>query len=88
MRQLDALAEPHWRSERELPVVQHDYMFMKDVAASDGLRVLSMCVKSYGYGMSIELAVGFFRILLQLEHCGLSGMRAFLYSFCASLLCV
>ena len=24
---------------------------MNDVAASDGLRVLSMCVKSFGYGL-------------------------------------
>ena len=35
-----------------LPVVLCEYMFMKDVAASGGLEVLSIYVKSLGYRMS------------------------------------
>ena len=53
-----ALAEPHKRIERitedsELPTDQHDYHVLKDVAASDGLKVLSMYVKLFGYGTSV-----------------------------------
>ena len=49
--------EPHKRAERtiedsEVPIVQCDYLVLKDTAASDGLKVLSMCVKSFGYGTS------------------------------------
>ena len=49
--------EPHKRIERiiedsELPIVQCDYLVLKDTAASDGLKVLSMYVKSFGYGTS------------------------------------
>ena len=56
----EAQAELHQRSERviednELPFVHCDYMFMKDVAASDGLTMLSMYMKSFGYGMSHEV---------------------------------
>ena len=56
----EAQAEPHQRSERviednELPFVQCDYMFMKDVAASDGLTMLSMYMKSFANGMSQEV---------------------------------
>ena len=52
-----AQAEPHKRTERiiedsELPVVQCDYLVLKDVAATDGLNVLSMYAKTFGYGMS------------------------------------
>ena len=52
-----AQAEPHKRIERiiedcELPTVQCDSLVLKDVAASEGLNVLSMCVKSFGYGTS------------------------------------
>ena len=50
-------AEPHKRTERviedsELPVVQCDYFVLKDVAATGGLTVLSMYVRTFGYGMS------------------------------------
>ena len=50
--------EPHKRSERiaedsERPTVQH---VLKDVAASDFLKVLSMCVQSFGYGTSTVVA--------------------------------
>ena len=38
--------------DSELPTVQCDYLVSKDVAASDGLKVLSMYVKSFGYGTS------------------------------------
>ena len=56
----EAQAEPHQRSERviednELPFVHCDNMFVKDVAASDGLTMLSMYMKSFGYGMSHEV---------------------------------
>ena len=51
-----AQSEPHKRIERtiedsELPIVQCDYLVLKDVAAS-GLKVLSMYVISFGYGTS------------------------------------
>ena len=57
-----AQAEPHKRPERiiedsELPVVQCDYLVLKDVATGD-LKVLSMYVRTPGYGMStvVEMA--------------------------------
>ena len=51
-----AQAEPHKRTERiiedsELPVIQWDYLMLKDVAATSGLKVLSMYVRTVGYGM-------------------------------------
>ena len=50
-------AEPHKRIERviedsELPIVQCDYLVLNNTAASDGLKVLSMFLKSFGYGTS------------------------------------
>ena len=36
----------------ELPTVQGDYMFMKDVTASDGLKMLMMNIKSFVRWMS------------------------------------
>ena len=56
-RQSNAQAEPHKRIERfiedsELPIVQCDYLVLKDVAATSGLKVLSMYVRTFGYGMS------------------------------------
>ena len=53
-----AQSEPHKRTERiiedsELPVViQCDHLMLKDVAGTGGLKVLSMYVKTFGYGMS------------------------------------
>ena len=52
-----AQGEPHKQSERitedsELLTVQRDYLVLKDVPASDGPKVLSMYVKSFGYGTS------------------------------------
>ena len=52
-----AQAEPHKRTERiikdsELPAVQCDYLVLKGVAATDGLKVLRMYVRTFGYGMS------------------------------------
>ena len=52
-----AQAEPHKRTERiiedsELPVTQCDYLMLKDVAGTGGLKVLSMYVRTFGYGMS------------------------------------
>ena len=52
-----AQAEPHKRTERitedsELPVIQCDYLMLKDVAGTGGLKVLSMYVRTFGYGMS------------------------------------
>ena len=52
-----AQSEPHKRIERtiedsELPIVQCDYLVLKDTAASDGLKVLSMYLKSFGCGTS------------------------------------
>ena len=48
---------PHRRIKRvaedsELPIVQCEYLIKKDIAATDGLKFLSMYVKSFGYGMS------------------------------------
>ena len=48
-----AQTEPHKRIERitedsELAIVQCDYLVLKDVAAPDGLKVLSMFVTSVG----------------------------------------
>ena len=55
-----AQAEPHKRTERiiedsELHVVQCDYLMLKDVAGAGGLKVLSMYVRTFGYGMSTVL---------------------------------
>ena len=52
-----AQAEPHKRTERiiedsELPVKQCDYLMLKDTAGTGGLKVLSMYVRTFGYGMS------------------------------------
>ena len=52
-----AQSEPHNRVERtiedsELPTVQCEYLVLKGVAACDGLKVLSMYEKSFGYGTS------------------------------------
>ena len=52
-----AQAEPHKRTERiiedsELPVIQCHYLMLKDVAGTGGLKVLSMYVRTFGYGMS------------------------------------
>ena len=52
-----AQAEPHKRTERiiedsELPVIQCDYLMLKDTAGTGGLKVLSMYVRTFGYGMS------------------------------------
>ena len=52
-----AQAEPHKRTERitedsELPVIQFDDLMLKDVAGTGGLKVLSMYVRTFGYGMS------------------------------------
>ena len=52
-----AQSEPHKRIERttedsDLPTVQCDCSVLKDVAASGGLKVLSMYVKSFGHGTS------------------------------------
>ena len=57
-----AQAEPHKRTERtsedsELPVVQCDYLVLKDVAATGGLKVLSTYVRTFGYGMSTVVEV-------------------------------
>ena len=50
-------SEPHKRVERtiedsDLSIVQCDYFVLKDTAASDGLKVLSLYVKKFGYGTS------------------------------------
>ena len=50
-------AEPHKRTERiiedsELPVIQCDYLMLKDVAGTGGLKVFSMYVRTFGYGHS------------------------------------
>ena len=52
-----AQAEPHKLTERiiedsELPMIQCDYLMLKDVAGTNGLKVLSMYVRTFGYGMS------------------------------------
>ena len=52
-----AQTEPHKRTERiiedsELPLIQCDYLMLKDVAGRGGLKVLSMYVRTFGYGMS------------------------------------
>ena len=52
-----AQAEPHKRTERiiedsELPVIQCDYLMLKDTAGTGGLKVLSMHVRTFKYGMS------------------------------------
>ena len=55
-----AQAEPHKRTERiiedsELPVIQCDYLMLKDTAGTGGLKVLSMYVRTFGYGMVPQL---------------------------------
>ena len=53
-----AQAEPHKRTERiiedsELSVIQFDCLMLKDTAGTSGLKkVLSMYVRTFGYGMS------------------------------------
>ena len=48
-----AQAEPHKRTKRiiedsELPVIQCDYLLLKDVAGTGGLKVLSMYARTLG----------------------------------------
>ena len=38
--------------DSELPVIQCDYLMLKDIAGTGGLKVLSMYVRTFGYGMS------------------------------------
>ena len=38
--------------DSELPVIQCDYLMLKDVAGTGGLKVLSMYVRTFGYGTS------------------------------------
>ena len=50
-------AEPHKRTERiiednELPIIECDCLMLKDVAGTSGLKMLSMYVRTFGYGMS------------------------------------
>ena len=50
-------ADPHKRKERiiedsALPVIQCDYLMLKDTAGTGGLKVLGMYVRTFGYGMS------------------------------------
>ena len=52
-----AQADPHKRTERiiedsEHPVIQCDYLMLKDTAGTGGLKMLSMYVRTFGYGMS------------------------------------
>ena len=52
-----AQAEPHKRAQRifedsEFPVIQCDCLMLKDTAGTGGLKVLSMCVRTFGCGMS------------------------------------
>ena len=35
----------------DLPVAERDYMFMKEIVDSDGTKLLSMYVTSFGYGI-------------------------------------
>ena len=53
----NAQAQQHKRTERiiedsGLPVIQCDCLMLKDVAGTGGLKVLSMYVRTFGYGMS------------------------------------
>ena len=55
-----AQAEPDKRTEHiiedsELPVIQCDYLMLEDIAGTGGLKVLSMYVRTFGYGMSTVL---------------------------------
>ena len=57
-----AQSKPHKRTERiiedrELPVIQCDYFMLKDVAGTSGLKVLSMYVRPFGFGMSTVVEV-------------------------------
>ena len=50
----------HTRTERfiedcELPVIQCDYLMLKDVAGTGGLKELSRYVRTFGHGMSTVL---------------------------------
>ena len=52
-----AQAEQDKRTERiiedsEQPVTQRDYLMLKDIAGTGGLKVLSMYVRTFRYGMS------------------------------------
>ena len=38
-------------------MVQCDYLMLKDTAGTGGLKVLSMCVRIFGYGMSTVVAI-------------------------------
>ena len=55
-----AQSELHKRIERtledsELAIVQCDYLVLKDVATSGGVNVLSIFVKSFGYGTTTDV---------------------------------
>ena len=57
MRKGKTQAEPHKRTGRifedsELHVIQCDYLMLKDVAGTGGLKKLSMYARTFGYGMS------------------------------------
>ena len=57
-----AQSERHKRIERivedsEFPCVQFDYFDLEDTAASDGLKVLSMYVTSFGYCISTVVEI-------------------------------
>ena len=72
-----AQAEPHKRTERivedsELQVIQCHYLMLKDVASTGGLKVLSMYVRTLGYGMSRVVDVKAQQIRSQ--QCGLSDI--------------
>ena len=57
-------------------MVQSGYLVLKDTAASDGLKVLSTYVKSFGYGTSTvvetKVATDTFVVTLESEHVELS----------------
>ena len=74
-----AQPEPHSRriehvvDDSELPIVQRDYLVLKDIAPTEGFKVLSMYVKSSGYGISTVAEAKGFLVDVRLQHDNILG---------------
>ena len=71
------MVHPHKRTERiiedsELPVIQCDYLMLKDTAGTEGLKVFSMHVRIFGYFGSSHFGSS---RSFSFEHCFLLHLR-------------
>ena len=73
-----AQSEPHSEIEHavedsELPIVQRDYLVLKDIAATERSNVLSRNVKSFGNGTSSIVETKGFPVDVRLQHDNILG---------------